>query len=93
MAYIEVMRMTSLVTFTSAPAILGGKKNCSALSAALTSLVLRARQQERIASETPGVTAARLQHLSRSQIASETPGERAAHLQHLRARQQELDCL
>ena len=26
--------MTSLVTFTSAPAILGGKKNCSALSAA-----------------------------------------------------------
>ena len=28
---IEVMRMTSLVTFTSAPAILGGKKNCSAL--------------------------------------------------------------
>ena len=33
---IEVMRMTSLVTFTSAPAILGGKKNCSALSAALT---------------------------------------------------------
>ena len=33
---IEVMPMTSLVTFTSAPAILGGKKNCSALSAALT---------------------------------------------------------
>ena len=33
---LEVMRMTSLVTFTSAPAILGGKKNCSALSAALT---------------------------------------------------------
>ena len=55
--------MTSLVTFTSAPAILGGKKNCSALSAASPSLVLRARQQERIASETPGVRAARLQHL------------------------------
>ena len=35
-AVLEVMRMTSLVTFTSAPAILGGKKNCSALSAALT---------------------------------------------------------
>ena len=71
--------MTSLVTFTSAPAILGGKKSCSALSAALTYgtvarlQLLRARQQER--------------------IASETPGERAARLQHLRARQQEPDCL
>ena len=71
---IEVMRMTSLVTFTSAPAILGGKKSCSALSAALTYgtvarlQLLRARQQE--------------------WIASETPGERAARLQLLRARQQ-----
>ena len=74
------MRMTSLVTFTSAP---GGKR--SALSAALTYgtvarlQLLRARQQEQIASETPGERAARLQRLRARQqerIASETPGER-----------------
>ena len=82
--------MTSLVTFTSAPAILGGKKSCSALSAALTYgtvarlQLLRARQQERIASETPGERAARLQHLrarQQQQFASETPQETAARRQ------------
>ena len=90
--------MTSLVTFTFAPAILGIVKSCSALSAALTYStvarlqLLRARQQEQIASETPGERAARLQRLRARQqerIASETPGERAARLQ-LRAG---ADCL
>ena len=91
--------MTSLVTFT---AILGGKRDgeesCSSLSAALTYgtvarlQLLRARQQEQIASETPGERAARLQRpraRQQERIASETPGERAARLQLLRARQQE----
>ena len=53
---------------------------------------MRARQQERIASETPEETAARLQDLRTRQqerIAYETPEETAARLQDLSACQQE----
>ena len=53
---------------------------------------LRARQQERIDSETPSERAARLQDVRARQqerIDSETPSERAARLQDLRAHRQE----
>ena len=86
--------MTSLVTFTSAPANLGDSEELLCAVGWLTYgtvarlQLLRVRQQEQIASETPGERAARLQHLSRSRLPLR-PGEREARLQHLRSHQQE----